>query len=250
MAAPPRAALALAGLCALLACASAQRPSGTLTVPVTNLVALQSSGVGGAILRARLQLDAGTSLFSVTLRGLNGEIITGSRITTARLSDGLFNVTVSLDADGDLGFDQFRLVASLANGRRVADVRLRVTLDVIGVQLFRPPPARRRRRGAVPTRVGGDGAPPIAIRPGDRIRLNGRVYAGRGRPRTLLRDCDVRVSNNARFLRVVVGRNNLRLRRNRRFPATREGKISVECPEVAIDGEVAETDVDVIATEF
>ncbi len=203
----------------LLAIATAQLTSPTHQH--LNRRVLQSYGGATDTFSVHLRLPSSDRLISAHLNGLDRRIATRVSIHPVRTSTG-YNITTTIDADGDLGYSSYRLVANTESGRRY---EIPASLDVIGVR-FAKPVIRQTSRAAA---------------------ISAHVYAGRDAPAVKLVDCRLAVTGRNSFLRhqdVTVNHNTLVLRPTKQV-GSETARITVDCPAIGLDGETAENELSI-----
>lgn len=182
---------------------------------------LQSYGGATDTFSVHLRLPNTDRLISAHLNGIDRRIATRVAIDPVRTNTG-YNLTTTIEADGELGFTSFKLVAKTESGHRY---EIPASVDVIGVR-FAKPVIRQTERAAA---------------------ISAHVYGGRNAPVARLVDCRLSVTGRSAFLRhqdVTVNHNTLILR-----PTTRVGReparILVDCPTIGLDGDVAESELSI-----
>lgn len=187
---------------------------------------VQSYGSGQDSFGASLRLPEGEKLVSAHFAGIDRRIATGVKINSVKTPNGV-NFTGNFDTEGNLGYTKFTLIAKTSSGKSYS---LPGSLDVVGVKF-------KQRRIEQSGRA-------TAITP--------EIYAGQGAPKARLADCTVGVNGEGAFLErkdIVVAGNTLLLQPKYGIGTNTVGtgstKIIVDCPMVGVDGEIAETDVQV-----
>lgn len=183
---------------------------------------VQSYGSGHDTFSASLKLPKGEKLVSAHFAGIDRRIATGVKINSVTTPYGV-NFTSNFDTEGNLGYTKFTLIAKTTSGKQYS---LPGSLDVLGVK-FKQRKIEQSGRST-------------AITP--------EIYAGKGAPKPSLADCTVAVNGKGAFLDrkdVKVAGNTLLLQP--KYSTTGKGgaKITLDCPKVVVDGEIAESDVDV-----
>lgn len=233
-------------LCLLVAGANAVRiapgAAPTMTVEAPAKRVLQSYGSGSTTFNVNIKSEKGSTLTAFRSVGIDEMKATSIGVRTATLADGN-NGTMNIETDGRLGFTSFRILAQVGRGLHSQRISSPASLDVVGVQLS--------HSGRM---AGGDNGEKIVIPHGTRsVKLDGIVYAGRGLPSVKLADCVARVTEAGvavpKFLTkdlVKLSGNTATLSPDWTASSSRGVRIGFECPSVVVDGETAETHVDVV----
>lgn len=146
-------------------------------------------------------------------------IATRVDIHTVCIPTAGYNISISVETEGNLGYTNFTLLVKTFEGKRF---ELPGSLDVIGVRLKGP--------------VKVTGTPSYV--------MNAHVYSGRNMPHVKLNDCQVDVLGRAAAFEksdVAVMDSALLVKRTRQCHA--DAKVTVVCPSIEHDGESAETEM-------
>ncbi len=180
---------------------------------------VQSYGCAVETFSTQLRLPKPDTVVSAHLMGVNRTIATRVQINSICTPPTGFNITVTVEMDGNLGYTNFTMLVKTSAGRRY---ELPGSLDVIGVKLAEP------RKMAASTNYA----------------INAELYCGRGTPEVKLSDCRVDVLGRAAAFEkrdVTVIDNSLIIGNTREGQA--DAKVTVDCPTIVADGENAETEM-------
>lgn len=178
---------------------------------------VQSNGDGMDTFNTQLKLPKNEKLVSVHLKGVDRSIATRVNINPVKTASG-YNLTASIDADGNLGHTDFELVAKTDSGKLYMQ---KGSLDVVGVRFPKSRVTQTSRATAITANVVGG-------------QLSDCRVGVRGTD-AFIKDSDVTVAGNTLLIQPQSGAG--------RGKGT--ARIVVDCPTIGVDGEGSETSVEV-----